>query len=608
MKTTLRLLIVALAAATIPAGLAAFQTPPGAPPRDIGQKAPTGTASISGTVVTDDVKPEPIRRARVTIRSDAYENGWTATTDDDGRFSIRGIPAGRYTVEASKPAWLTTNYGATRPGRPGTPIAIGDAEQRENVRLVMSRGAVITGIVLDRTGEPVPGVVVSSMRYAYVGLSGEKSLVRDLSDVTTDDQGVYRLFGLMPGDHFVVVTLRSGPSTALTGLRRVTTDEVTQALASARPGGPPLPANQPRPQLVGYAPVYFPGTVDVSRASPVKLAPAEEKGGVNIALDAVPTARVDAVPTFPENGNRQSVQIYLVPKQTTMVGAGGMSTGRRDAEGRIIFDGVTPGTYTLIARAAVAGAVRMPAPAPAGGRGAASPLPLTLYATADVTVDGRDLVVPLDLQPGMTVSGRVTFANPDRAPKDAAVRVALTSTKSGPALGVPSVATDATGAFQFEGVPTGRYRIDYSATPSFDTWSLVSATLKGREMLDAPLEIRAGENVSDLVLHFTDKPSELAGRLQTSSGQPATSYSIIVFSAAREFWTPMSRRIRSLRPATDGGFSVRGLPAGDYYIAALTDVEPGEWYDPAFLAPLVATSAKVAIRDGAKTVQDLMIK
>jgi len=70
----------------------------------------------------------------------------------------------------------------------------------------------------------------------------------------------------------------------------------------------------------------------------------------------------------------------------------------------------------------------------------------------------------------------------------------------------------------------------------------------------------------------------------------------------------MSRRVRSLRPATDGGFSLKGLPAGDYYIAALTDVEPGEWYDPAFLAKLIATSAKVTVKDGAKTVQDLMIK
>ena len=53
---------------------------------------------------------------------------------------------------------------------------------------------------------------------------------------------------------------------------------------------------------------------------------------------------------------------------------------------------------------------------------------------------------------------------------------------------------------------------------------------------------------------------------------------------------------------------MKGLRAGEYLNAALTDVEPGEWYDPKFLEGLVATSAKVVVRDGVKTVQDLMIK
>ena len=608
MRTPLRFIVFAAALAGGPLVGAARQNPQGAPPRDAGQKAPVGTSSIAGTVVSDDAKPEPMRRARVTVRSDAYGNGWSATTDDDGRFVIRGVPAGRYSVEVSKPAWLTMSYGATRPGRPGTPIAIADGEQRDNVRLVMTRGAVITGTVIDRSGEPVPGVSVSAMKYAYVDLSGEKSLVSG-APALTDDQGVYRVFGLMPADYVIVATLRSGPSTALMDLRRITADEVSQALASGRAGAAPAAPNRQQPQLVGYAPVYFPGTPDLSRATSVKLAAAEEKGGLNITLDVVPTARIDVVPTVPDNGNRQSLQVYLMARQATPAGAAGMTTGRRDADGHVIFNGVTPGNYTAIARAALTGAAPAPAPGPAGGRGAASALPpLTLYASEDVTVEGRDLVLALDLKPGLTVSGRVTFSNPDRAPKDAAIRVSLVPVKAGPALSVSPAVTDAAGAFQLEGVPAGRYRIDYSAAQSLDSWALVSATLRGRELLDAPLDLTAGSDVADLVLRFTDRPSELAGRLQTSSGQPATAYSIIVFSASRDFWTPMSRRVRSLRPATDGGFSVRGLPAGDYYIAALTDVEPGEWNDPAFLAQLVATSAKIAIRDGEKTVQDLMIK
>src|SRR5213083_250354 len=111
-------------------------------PRDNVSTPPVGTASIAGIVVTDEGAPAPVRRARVTVRSDAYGNGWSATTDDEGRFAIGALPAGRYSVQASKPSWLVANYGSKRPGRPGTPIAVGDGEAAANVKLVMSRGAV----------------------------------------------------------------------------------------------------------------------------------------------------------------------------------------------------------------------------------------------------------------------------------------------------------------------------------------------------------------------------------------------------------------------------------------------------------------------------------
>ena len=59
-----------------------------------------------------------------------------------------------------------------------------------------------------------------------------------------------------------------------------------------------------------------------------------------------------------------------------------------------------------------------------------------------------------------------------------------------------------------------------------------------------------------------------------------------MFPANKAYWVPQSRRILSTRPGSDGHFKFPNLPAGDYLIAAVTDVEQGEWYDPAFLAQL----------------------
>lgn len=70
----------------------------------------------------------------------------------------------------------------------------------------------------------------------------------------------------------------------------------------------------------------------------------------------------------------------------------------------------------------------------------------------------------------------------------------------------------------------------------------------------------------------------------------------------------MSRRILSTRPGSDGHFKFPNLPAGDYLIAAVTDVKPDEWYDPAFLAQLVGASTKVTLAEGEKRVQSLRTK
>ena len=68
-----------------------------------------------------------------------------------------------------------------------------------------------------------------------------------------------------------------------------------------------------------------------------------------------------------------------------------------------------------------------------------------------------------------------------------------------------------------------------------------------------------------------------------------------------------SRRIRTTRPATDGRFTFASLPPGDYKIAPVVDVEPGAWFDPAFLQQLDATALRVSIAEGEQKVQNVRI-
>ena len=61
------------------------------------------------------------------------------------------------------------------------------------------------------------------------------------------------------------------------------------------------------------------------------------------------------------------------------------------------------------------------------------------------------------------------------------------------------------------------------------------------------------------------------------------------------------------RPGTDGSYSIKGLPPGEYHLAALPDLETGEWNDPVLLEQLVPSSAKVTLRDGETTTQAFRI-
>ena len=66
-------------------------------------------------------------------------------------------------------------------------------------------------------------------------------------------------------------------------------------------------------------------------------------------------------------------------------------------------------------------------------------------------------------------------------------------------------------------------------------------------------------------------------------------------------------RIQATRPTTGGRFNFAGLPAGEYRMAAVSDVEPGTWFDPAFLRQLLNASIPVSLAEGQTRTQDLKV-
>ena len=62
------------------------------------------------------------------------------------------------------------------------------------------------------------------------------------------------------------------------------------------------------------------------------------------------------------------------------------------------------------------------------------------------------------------------------------------------------------------------------------------------------------------------------------------------------------------RPDQNGTFQIRGLPSGEYFLAAVDTAEQGEWFEPAFLDGHRAGAARLTLGEGDIKTQDLRIR
>ncbi len=595
--------------------------------RDLGVSAvPTGTAVVRG--VLTEAANVPVRRAIVTIDGSVPKR--SEVTDDEGRFAFTRLPAGRYSLTASKAAYRPAAYGATRPGRPGTPIAVADCETK-NIAMSIARGGVISGTIHDEHGAPVVGVLVR----AFDALVLASGVANGSAGATTDDRGAFRIYELMPGSYVLVAGQRGGSQPAT---QRRSSDDVDAILASLRQRGngeghiavsnasDSQPIVTPTAPAYGIAPIFYPGTARYADAVPIAIEAGEEHAGADFMASSVRSVAIEGAVQGAANGAAVELQLDGPLRAAGLMGQPILSQPP-DAQGHFKYTNVTPGDYVIRARISASRAMAAnggdsssgAAPRNAGDRPTDWLYGVTNVTTVDTDVSG----VGITLQPGSMLSGRIVVdgAGTISPEKLTAVRIALYSeagggtqfaangTEIGNSFGGQTGAGAPDGTFVVLGIPPGAQRVQMGVAAAIigTQWRVRSLMAGGVDVLDVPLEVRAGVNVSDAVITLTDKHAELTGVLQTGAGQPATEYYVVVFAADHQMWGARSRRVKAIRPDTNGTFSIKDLPQGDYLVAALTDVAPNEWNDPAFLAKLVKDAIPVTIKDGEVTKQDLRI-
>jgi hypothetical protein len=510
---------------------------------------PTGTAAIRGRVTAVDTGA-PVRRAQVRAQASG-RGARLVTTDADGRFDLRDLPAGRWLLAASKGGFIQQQHGQRHPFDTAQPIELAEG-QRVTADFALSRGGVITGQVFDEFGDPITGARVQVLRSQM--RQGRRQLTPVATADQTDDMGSFRVFGLAPGEYYVAGNLR--------------------AAAIDSPEG-----------ATTYAPTYYPGAGSLSEAQRVTVKTGTEQSGVNFVLLPVRAVRVSGS-IISSSGEPTPAAVQLLSAGGTDDGPAVVSSGVANAAGAFTITNVVPGSYTLTVTGRRGGRG-----ARAGGA-AASDIEM---ASVPIVVGDADLTgVTVVTARGATVKGTVVFEGNSTKPQMQGLRVVAQPLRQGPSPAQPGQVSTA-GAFELAGL-MGPHALRVDGMNQ--GWTLKSLTANGREASDRPFDFQGSDQVAVRIV-LTDRVTEVTGTVR--DGSTPIDGSVVIFADDPDKWIFPSRYVQAARAGKDGTFTLRALPPDEnYLIVALNYMEQGEPQDPEFLAALRAKARRVSLAEGEK--------
>src|SRR5712671_4252443 len=154
------------------------------PPRETAPQPTSGTGTLRGRVVAA-ATGDPVRNARVSVKSG--RDFAPVLTDGEGRFECPDLPNAEMMLTVSKPGFARTSIDIKH-----------DTADTLIVRL--QRGAAISGLVVDETGEPIPRASVMVER-----VEDGSHVVKAAIVGMTDEAGRYRI-GSLSEDRVLVST------------------------------------------------------------------------------------------------------------------------------------------------------------------------------------------------------------------------------------------------------------------------------------------------------------------------------------------------------------------------------------------------------------------
>lgn len=526
------------------------------------------SGAITGRVV--DENGQPVINATVYIRpaTTTPSGYYPVPTDRDGAFQINDLDRGDYYLHATMPGY-TTPLREPRGAAP-TIYRLGDS-----ATLTLIKGGVVTGTVINANGDPI---VVTSVRAQMVrDATGRRVRNGPYVEKTTDDRGIYRIYGLPPGT-YVVMAGGPNPSAPSTG-NAYETDVPTYAPSATR-----------------------------DTAQEITVRAGEEVAGIDIRYRGEQGRVISGEVKGPETST-SGVNILLAAAGDTAV-PWGTSSYQQPGDRGFVFHGIADGDYQLYAQIYTQTGEHL------------------ISEAKQIKVRGADITgIELTTRPLASMAGRVVLQEMNAPECKEKPRPTFDDTFIGPwhrvtekaketpqalwSLGVP-VKPDAQGNFVVKNLVAGEYHL----VPRFSAryWyvhsiSLTPPATAGAKTAGKPVDatrvwtnVKTGDKLSGLTITLAQGAGLLRGRIVLGEGEQVPEKLFVYLAPVEREKADDVGRYYAVLVSPEGHIVLNQIAPGRYWILARTAPDD-EAAPPAKLRWPHETEMRARIRREAEAVK-----
>jgi len=467
-------------------------------------------------------------------------------TDSNGHYQIRNVLPGNYYISLNAPGFYLERAG--RPVQQLQPLAV-TTLSLSDVNFKVERGGVISGKVTTGDNQPVIEIPVSLLPENAKPNNSQFQIDPRPIRFLTDDRGFYRIYGIPPGRY------------------RVAAADAITSYASNR-------------GATAYRRSFYPDTLDEAKARVFEVQPGSEFTNIDIKAGPIEESYSINGQVVDEQTGRPvaniSCGIDIVVNGKLKGGISGLNFS--NAKGEFLIDRLTPGTY----RISVPSYNLMTPAANQDYFGQSAD-----FEIKDKNVEG--IVVKASRTAAISGTIQVEGTN-DKSliSKLSGLRLSvLTIPATGQRVSGKSVPITSEEPFSVNGLIPGKLMISPSPSQVGESMPFIlSRIVVSGVVQNQPIELKAGDQISDLLLVFTAS-SSLRGTVKLASGEiPPRSTGMVNLFRDQTF---VQRRQIDSR----GQFLFESLPAGTYRLMVSLKVPGGT--QPSSTEQVVSlTNAQVA--------------